>query len=76
MDGIESGRKSTTAGFANTPVLNQYRGVCDRRFSVAKMAKIHAAQLVTYLKLSDCQVGLLINFNVRVLKEGIRRIIV
>ncbi|MGE5195761.1 MAG: GxxExxY protein [Anaerolineae bacterium] len=28
----------------------------------------------TYLKLSDCRVGLLINFNVKMLKEGIQRI--
>ncbi len=34
---------------------------------------IHEAQLVTYLKLSEKKIGLLINFNVAVLKEGIRR---
>ena len=44
--------------------------------SVTELAKIHEAQLVTYLKLSGCKVGLLMNFNVRILKEGIRRIIV
>jgi len=36
----------------------------------------HTAQLMTYLKLSGCRIGLLINFNVVFLKEGIRRIIV
>jgi GxxExxY protein len=36
---------------------------------------IHEAQLLTYLKLSDLKVGLLINFNVPVLKEGIRRLV-
>jgi GxxExxY protein len=41
--------------------------------SVNSLAPIHEAQLLSYLKLSDCKVGLLINFNVRVLKEGIRR---
>jgi len=35
---------------------------------------IHKAQLLTYLKLSGIQLGLLINFNVPVLKEGIRRL--
>jgi len=35
---------------------------------------IHEAQLLTYLKLSGIKVGLLINFNVPVLKEGIRRL--
>jgi len=34
---------------------------------------IHQAQLLSYLKLSGCKVGLLINFNVKVLKDGIRR---
>ena len=43
--------------------------------SVNELAKVHEAQLVTYLRLSGCQVGLLINFNVRILRQGIRRII-
>ena len=43
--------------------------------SVNELAKIHEAQLVTYLRLSGCQVGLLINFNVRILRQGLRRII-
>ncbi len=34
---------------------------------------VHEVQLVTYLKLADKKIGLLINFNVPVLKEGIRR---
>ena len=34
---------------------------------------IHEAQLLTYLKLTECKVGLLINFNVPVLKDGIKR---
>ena len=42
--------------------------------SVNSLASIHEAQLLSYLKLSDCKVGLLINFNVRILKEGIRRL--
>ena len=41
--------------------------------SVNGIAPIHEAQLLSYLKLSDCKIGLLINFNVRILKEGIRR---
>ena len=44
--------------------------------SVETLAKIHEAQLLTYLKLSKYRVGLLINFNVKILKQGIRRIIV
>jgi GxxExxY protein len=36
---------------------------------------IHEAQIMSYLKLSGCKVGLLINFNVTVLKDGIRRFV-
>jgi len=36
---------------------------------------IHEAQLLTYLKLSGIKVGLLINFNVPMLKEGIKRLV-
>ena len=40
-----------------------------------EIAPIHEAQLITYMKLTDCKVGLLINFNVLRLKDGIRRIV-
>ena len=43
--------------------------------SVEALAPIHEAQLLTYLKLTGIKVGLLINFNVVVLKEGIRRLV-
>ncbi len=43
--------------------------------SVNSLAPIHEAQLLSYLKLSGCRIGLLMNFNVRVLKDGIRRMI-
>ena len=43
--------------------------------SVEALAPIHEAQLLTYLKLTGVKVGLLINFNVVVLKEGIRRLV-
>ena len=41
--------------------------------SVEKLQPIHHAQLLTYLRLSKMRVGLLINFNVRVLRDGIVR---
>ena len=41
--------------------------------SVSSITSIHEAQLLSYLKLSDYKTGLLINFNVKMLKEGIRR---
>lgn len=43
--------------------------------SVEVTLPIHEAQLLTYLKLSDIRTGLLINFNVQLLKQGIRRLI-
>jgi len=43
--------------------------------AVEKLEPIHKAQLLSYLKLSDCKVGLLINFNVKILKDGIHRIV-
>jgi GxxExxY protein len=36
---------------------------------------IHLAQLLTYLKLTKCKLGLLINFNVRSLKDGLKRVV-
>ena len=42
--------------------------------AVEKLLPIHEAQLLTYLKLSDLSVGLLINFNVPALKQGLKRI--
>lgn len=41
--------------------------------AVETLLPVHEAQLLTYLKLTGCRVGLLINFNVPVLVDGIRR---
>lgn len=41
--------------------------------SVEALADIHTAQLLTYLKLKDLKLGLLINFNVILLKNGLKR---
>lgn len=43
--------------------------------AVDRLEPIHEAQLLSYLKLSGCNVGLLINFNVKMLRNGIRRMI-
>ena len=43
--------------------------------TVDELNSIHKAQLLTYLKLIHCKVGLLINFNVPLLKDGIKRLI-
>ncbi len=43
--------------------------------SVEALNDIHLAQVLTYLKLANCKVGLLINFNVLKLTNGIKRIV-
>ncbi|MRX37673.1 GxxExxY protein [Flavobacterium sp. LC2016-23] len=43
--------------------------------AVDALNEIHFAQLLTYLKLTGCKLGLLINFNVALIKNGIRRIV-
>ena len=42
---------------------------------VERLIDIHHAQLLTYLKLTSCPVGLLINFNTPVLWRGVKRIV-
>ncbi len=43
--------------------------------AVSRIEPIHEAQLLTYLKLAGLKLGLLLNFNVPVMKSGIRRIV-
>jgi GxxExxY protein len=43
--------------------------------AVNAILPIHEAQLLTHLRLADLRVGLMINFNVLVLKDGIRRMV-
>jgi GxxExxY protein len=41
--------------------------------SVDALTRVHEAQILTYLKLSGCRIGFLMNFNVPLFKEGLRR---
>jgi len=43
--------------------------------SVEALNDVHLAQILTYLKLSGCKLGYLINFNVKQLKDGIKRVV-
>jgi len=43
--------------------------------SVEKLLPLHAAQLLTYMKLSVLKTGLLLNFNTLLLKHGIKRMV-
>jgi len=44
--------------------------------TVEAFTDVHLAQVLTYLKLSKCRIGLLLNFKVASLKNGIKRLIV
>ena len=44
--------------------------------SVEHMTPLHASQMLTYLRLSGCRVGLLMNFNSLTLKDGLRRFVI
>ncbi len=43
--------------------------------TVESLLPIHQAQLLTYLKLSGCKIGFLLNWNVKLMKNGIRRVV-
>jgi GxxExxY protein len=43
--------------------------------SVETLNDVHFAQLLTYLKLTNCKLGMLINFNVDLIKNGIKRVV-
>jgi hypothetical protein len=43
--------------------------------AVSMLTPLHSAQVVTYLKLSGCPVGLLMNFNVPILTSGVKRLV-
>jgi GxxExxY protein len=43
--------------------------------AVEELAPVHRAQVLTYLKITGLKLGLLINFNVEVLKDGVKRVI-
>jgi GxxExxY protein len=43
--------------------------------AVEALAPVHVAQLLTYMRLSDVKLGFLLNFNVAMLKDGLRRLV-
>ena len=60
-------------GFRTDIVVN--RKVLVEVKSVEALAPVHAKQLRTYLRLMDLKLGLLINFNVNLIKDGITRVV-
>ena len=55
-------------------LLVEHRIIVELK-AVAQLEPIHEAHLLSYLRLSGCHVGLLINFNVKLLRNGIRRLV-
>lgn len=56
-------------------VLVDHRVILELK-AIEEVLGIHEAQLLTYMKLAKIKVGLLINFNVAVLKDGIKRFMI
>lgn len=60
-------------GFRADIVVN--RKVIIEIKSIEAMAPVHSKQLLTYLRLTDLRLGLIINFNTNLIKDGIRRVV-
>jgi GxxExxY protein len=43
--------------------------------AVDQLLSIHESQLITYLKITNCRLGLIINFNAKLIKDGIKRVV-
>ena len=61
------------AGF-RADVLIENKVIIELK-SIEALAPVHYKQVQTYLKLTGCKLGLLVNFNVSLIKEGIHRIV-
>ena len=70
---IQYAGKEISVGYRIDLLLND-KVVVELK-AVDKLMPIHTAQLLSYLKLSGCKLGYLINFNVPHLKDGIKRIV-
>jgi GxxExxY protein len=43
--------------------------------SIEHLAPVHQAQMITYLRLSGCPVGLILNFNTKMMRDGVKRVV-
>lgn len=64
-------KKKLDAGFRADLIVNE-RVLIEIK-SIDKLSTIHDAQILTYLKLSGISLGFLLNFNARLMKEGMKR---
>jgi len=70
---VKYGNVRIRCGFRLDVVVNET--VIIEVKSVKRLAPIHQAQILTYLKLTGCPAGLLLNFNVPLMKQGIKRLL-
>jgi GxxExxY protein len=66
--------KGSSVGDSRLDLLVDSRLVVELK-AVEALLPLHTAQVISYLKATGCPLGLLINFNVSILKQGIRHII-
>lgn len=71
---IEVGYKNNKVGEGKVDFLMPGKLIVELK-AVEELSPLHAAQLVSYLKMTGLKLGLLINFNVELLKQGVKRII-
>jgi GxxExxY protein len=66
--------KGYTVGESRLDLLVAHRLVVELK-AAEQLAPIHTAQLLSYLRATRCPLGLLLNFNVSLLKNGIKRVV-
>ena len=74
QSGVEITYKGRPVGKGKLDLLVGGRLIVELK-AVEKLAPIHSAQMISYLRMTKRVLGLLINFNVPVLKEGIKRVV-
>jgi len=75
QDGIKVIHEGIDMGIGFVPDIVVGRKVILELKSVESLAEVHYKQLVTYLRLTGLRLGLLINFNVPLIRDGIHRIV-
>lgn len=65
--------KGQSVGDYRIDVLVDKRVIIELK-SVERILPVHQSQIMTYLKITGCRLGLLMNFNVKMMKQGITRI--
>lgn len=70
---IEYDGMTVDNGFRADVIVNNHLLIENK--SVSSLNEVHQAQVITYLKLAELKLGLLVNWNVHLIKDGIKRIV-